>query len=305
MERGLLQMRILLATDGSEHSEGAARFLARLNLSPEDEITIFHAVYWIPCLYGQELYYDTFKAIKKEIAPRILDSAVDILKPVQAKISTLILDGPPEYCISDAAVECNSDLIVIGARGLKGIDSLFIGSVAKSVTINSSKPVLVTKLPAYEKSDIIKILLATDGSEHSAATAKFLSGIPFPDNTEITVLNVMPWEFLDIPKTFVPEINERFNEIMGETRSRQLIESKRVLDQAKEYLNKKFTNIKVLSEVGDSSAEIIKASEMLKTDIIAVGCRSLRGIRGMLGSVSRNIIGQAKCSVLIGKKCKE
>ena len=298
-------MKILLVTDGSEHSLGAARFLTSLRLSSEDEITIFHAIPFIPCLYGQESYYSSLKTIKEEIAPRILDSVVDILKSIHAKISTLVMDCSPEHAIIDVASESDTDLIVMGARGIKESDSLSIGSLTKTVAINSSTPVLVTKLPVCEKTDEIKILFATDGSEYSAATADILSNIPFSDRTEITVVNVMPWELLDIPKTFVPEINERFGEIIEQTRSARLMESKSIIDQAKVSLNKRFANIQTLSQVGDPKTEIIKTSEKLKTDLIVVGCRGLRGIKGMLGSVSRNILAHAKCSVLIGKTCKE
>lgn len=35
-------MKILLATDGSEYSEGAAKFLTNFELSLNDEITILH-----------------------------------------------------------------------------------------------------------------------------------------------------------------------------------------------------------------------------------------------------------------------
>ncbi|MGD0886572.1 MAG: universal stress protein [Thermodesulfovibrionales bacterium] len=72
-------MTILLATDGSEQSKGAARFLTFLKLSSEDEIAVFHAVYWIPFLYNTESYCDTFREIKEEIAPRIIDSTLEIL----------------------------------------------------------------------------------------------------------------------------------------------------------------------------------------------------------------------------------
>jgi len=41
-------MRILLATDGSECSETAARFLTRINWSPRDSITVFHAIFALP-----------------------------------------------------------------------------------------------------------------------------------------------------------------------------------------------------------------------------------------------------------------
>jgi nucleotide-binding universal stress UspA family protein len=298
------QMKILLATDGSEYSKRAAEFLTCLNLSSEDEIAVFHAVYWIPFLYNTESYYDTFKEIKEEIAPRIIDSALEILKPVHARISTFILDGSPEQCIMDVAAKSDVDLIVMGARGIKGIESLFVGSVTRSVAIKSPKPVLVTKLLVCERPDKMKILFATDGSEYSIATGEFLTGIPFPDNTEITILNVMPSEFLDIPETFVPKINERITELMQRTTSHAFIASQRINDRARESLGKRFKNINVLSEIGDAPSEILKTAERLKTDVIAVGCRGLRGIKGMMGSVSRNVLTHSKCAVLIGKACE-
>jgi nucleotide-binding universal stress UspA family protein len=296
-------MKILLATDGSECSEGAAKFLTFLNLSSQDAIIIFHAISWIPCLYGRESYYENLKAIKEEIAPKVLSTVQDILKPLNAKIDTLIIDGSPEHCIMDASCEFEADLIIMGARGTKETDPLFIGDVTRAVAIKSSQPILVAKLPVCRTSGRIKILFATDGSESSTATAKILSEIPFTDRTEITVLNVTPWEFLDIPKKYVPQLNEKLNEIIEETKSKRLIESKEIIDHAKEYLNKKFMNISGLSKVGDPSTEIIKASEKLEMDLIAVGCRGLKGIKGMMGSVSRNVLANSKCSVLIGKAC--
>jgi nucleotide-binding universal stress UspA family protein len=298
-------MKILLATDGSEYSKGAARFLRCLNLSAEDEITIFHALYWIPFLYDRESYYGTLKEIKKDLAPRIIDSVSEILKSVNAKISTAIVDGPPEECIIDAAVDSGMDMIVMGARGIRGIETLFIGSVTRKVAIMSPKPVLVTKLPASEKPEELKILFATDGSDYSMATGEFLSKMPFHDNTKITIVNVMPLDFLDIPETIVPGIIERTIELADKIRSMRFSASQRIVDQAREYLIKRFKNIEVLSECGDPSAEILKAAERLKADLIAVGCRGLRGIRGMMGSVSRNILTHSRCSVLIGKTCKD
>jgi nucleotide-binding universal stress UspA family protein len=298
-------MKILLATDGSEYSKGAARFLRCLSLSAEDEITIFHALYWIPFLYDRESYYGTLKEIKKDLAPRIIDSVSEILKPVNAKISTAIVDGPPEECIIDAAVDPGMDMIVMGARGISGFETLLIGSVTRKVAIMSPKPVLVTKLPVSENPEELKILFATDGSDYSMATAEFLSKIPFHDNTKLTIANVMPLDFMDIPATIVPEVIERTIEIADRIRSMRFSASERIVDQAREYLIKRFKNIEVVSVGGHPSAEILKAAKRLEPDLIAVGCRGLRGIRGMMGSVSRNILSHSRCSVLIGKTCKD
>jgi nucleotide-binding universal stress UspA family protein len=195
-------------------------------------------------------------------------------------------------------------MIVMGSRGIKGIESVFIGSVTRSVAVNSVKPVLVVKPPISAKSDKIKILFATDGSDYSQATIEFLSSMPFPDNTEVTILNVIWSNTFDIPERFVMEIDERIKKLVAGSRTMEFTESKMIIELAREYLNKRFKNIHVLSKVGDPSTEILKTVDTMEADIIAVGCRGLRGIKGMMGSVSRNILTHSKSSVLIGKTCK-
>jgi nucleotide-binding universal stress UspA family protein len=297
-------MKILLATDGSQYSELAAKFLRCLNLSFDDEITILHVVYWIPFLYDKESYFGALKSIKEEIAPKVIDSVLTILKDVNAKISTAIIDGSPEQCIVNIATESNMDLIAMGARGIKGIKSFFIGSVTNSVALSASKPVFITKPPGCHQSANLKILFATDGSDHSIATGRILSDIPFPENTEITIVNVISPVSLDIPQTFIPEINGMMLDLADRAKTNEGMTSERIIEQAREYLRRSFNNINVLSKEGDPPTEILETSEELKADIIAVGCRGLRGIKGMMGSVSRNILTHSRCSVLIGKSCK-
>ncbi len=314
-------MKILLATDGSEFSEGAANFLTCLNLSSEDEITIFHAICWVPSIqplqvwfpqkwYHKEFdevsYYNVLKLIKKEIAPRIIDSVSRVLQPVKAKISTAIVEcSSPDDCIIDAAVNSDMDMIVMGARGIRGIKSFFIGSVTKEVSIKSPKPVLISKLTVHEKPDRIKVLFATDGSDYSRDTGELLSKIPFYDNTEIKIMNVTPSEVLDIPQMFDAGTIERIFEVEEKIRETRVAESRRILENARDLLGKRFSNIDVVSGVGDTSGEILRTAETLRANLIAVGCRGLRGMKGMMGSVSRNILAHSECSVLIGKTFKD
>ncbi|MFN3396870.1 MAG: universal stress protein, partial [Thermodesulfovibrionales bacterium] len=138
-------MKILLSTDGSGYSEGAARFLMRLNLTLKDEIIILHVISSVPFKDNRASYYASLKEIKQEIAPKILDSAVEILKPLNVRLSTAIIDAYPDRGIIDVAVESGADLIVMGARGLKGITSLMVGSVTMAVAVNSPLPVLIIK----------------------------------------------------------------------------------------------------------------------------------------------------------------
>ena len=301
-------MKLLLATDGSEYSETAAKFLTHFRWSQQDSITVFHAIYALPFAEDSKFYFNTLKAVKKDIAPKILDAAVSVLKPVRAAISVEISEFPPnectpDQCIINAAASSNADLIVMGARGVRGIASTFLGSVSRMVAIHSSLPVLVVKPAAKSASPGMKILFTVDGSSHSRAAGAFLSSVPFADDVDVTVVHIIASSFSDLPERFALEINDQIRETVASARTQELKESQRIVEEARKLLGKRFRNISVLSKVGDPSSEILRTAESMKTDLIVVGCRGLRGVKGMMGSVSRNILSHAPCSVLIGKTC--
>jgi len=303
-------MKILLATDGSQSSDYAARFLTGLNLSQNDSITVFHAIFAVPFHNDEKFYFSTLQAIKKELGPRILDSALAILKPVKAAVSVQIDEFAPsqctpEQCIIDAAEAADVDMIAMGAKGIKGISSAFLGSVTRLVTIKSTKPVLAVKPPTTSHAGMLKVLFATDGSNCSRETAGILSAMPFPDSTEVTILNVIVSGFSDIPEHFALEVNDRIKEAVAGRREVEFGESEQILEQSRKVLDNRYKSIHFLSKVGDPSTEILKTGDEIGADLIAVGSRGVRGIEGLLGSVSRNVLTHSKCSVLIGKTHKQ
>jgi len=294
-------MKILLPTDGSEYSEAAAQFLKRLNLSPNDEITILHVISDDPFQDSEDYYYARRKEIKQLIAPKILDSATNILKSVPAKINTVLMNGYPDKCIIEAAVDSNTDIIVMGPKRLKGIKSRIVGSVTKSVSIISPKPVLVIKPPQGESSNTIKILFTTDGSDYARKAGEILTLMPFHDNTEITILHVIIPAFYDIPDKFMTKIDASVREDLRRYSSVELEASQKIIAQTSEYLSNRFSNIDKLTKIGDPSDEILHTANELKVDIIVVGSKGMGGFRGVVGSISRYILSVAECSVLIGK----
>ena len=294
-------MKILLPTDGSEYSETAAKFLKRLNLSEKDEITILHVISEDPFQDKEDYYYAKIKEIKQGIAPKILDSSMNILKSVPAKINTSLMNGYPDKCILDAAVNSNADIIVMGPKRLKDIKSRIIGSVTKSVSINSPKPVLVVKPSQADSSDKMKILFTTDGSDYARKAGETLSIIPFHDNTEITVLHVITPAFYDIPDRFMTKIDQNDTEDLKNFSSQELRESQKIIAQIVEYLMKGFSNIRTLTRTGDPSDEILQTANELNADMIVVGSKGMGGFRGIVESLSRYILSAADCSVLIGK----
>lgn len=294
-------MKILLATDGSEYSEAAAKFLTRLNFTSDDEITVLHVISKVPFKDDKESYYANLKQIKQEVASKILDSTLSNLKNINAKLSTALMDGYPDSVIIDTAIDSNADLIVMGARGLKGIKSLLIGSTTRAVAINSKKSVFVIKQPRWKTTDTLKILYAVDGSRYALETGRLLSSIPFSKDTEITILNIISTAHMDIPERYWMEVDDKIKEEIAKMREIEFDMADKIIENAKKLLNGRFAKINVSIKFGDPSLEILNTAEELTSDIIAVGSAGMRGVKGMLGSVSRSLLGHAECSVLIGK----
>ncbi|MDH4232695.1 MAG: universal stress protein [Nitrospirota bacterium] len=291
-------MNILLAVDGSECSDDATRFLTNFNLNPEDKIIIFHVVSEVP--YEDEYHAQIKRAIGR-VAPQILVSASGILKNIKARVSVAEKEGYPDATIVASAVDTGADLIVMGARGVKGIKLFLLGSVARKVAADSPRPVLVVKRTEWEMPGRMRVLFATDGSDSSKATAGLLAAMPFYPDVEITLLNVQRSAFYDIPERFVMEVDDRLKETVADRRQKEIEKAERILEESGNTLSGKYENLQTMIKYGDPSSEILSTAEQQKTDIIAVGCRGLKGIKGVLGSVSRNVLVHSKTSVLIGK----
>jgi nucleotide-binding universal stress UspA family protein len=298
-------MKILLATDGSKYSDGAARFLARFNLSQADEITVLHVIPGVPFPHSGGSYQAALMQLGEELAPMIIDETAGLLKDLRAKVSTAVTTGHPADAIVAVGRQSGSDLIVMGNRGMKAIGSLLLGSVTRAVAINSVQSVLVVKPLQGKQDGPIKVLFATDGSACAEETEKVLSLIPFHPETSVTALYVSLSAYMDIPDLFCPGMDERMKKIVAGMRLAETEHAEKVLDQARTRLREKFQNTTVLIKNGDPSEQILRAARETRADIIALGSRGMRGVSGMLGSVARNVLGHADCSVLVCKCGKE
>jgi nucleotide-binding universal stress UspA family protein len=298
-------MKILLATDGSKYSDGAARFLARFNLSQADEITALHVIPGVPFPHTGGSYQAALMQLGEELAPMIIDETAGLLKDLRANVSTAVTTGHPSDAIVAVGKQSNSDLIVMGNRGMKAIGTLLLGSVARAVAINSTQSVLVVKPLQVKQDGPLKVLFATDGSACAEETEKVLSLIPFRPETSVTVLYVSLSAYMDIPDRFCPGMDERMKKIVAGMRLAETEHAEKVLEQTRTRLREKFRNTTVLIKNGDPSEQILKAAQETRAEIIALGSRGMRGVSGMLGSVARNVLGHADCSVLVCKRGKE
>ncbi|MGE5238666.1 MAG: universal stress protein [Chloroflexota bacterium] len=295
-------MKILYVSDGSHDAEAATAFLLRLDLTAGDEITILHVIAINPFLDDGAAYSAQIDRIRKDVAPRIIDSALSLLRQTKARLSPAILEGYPDKSIIAYAKESGADLVVAGAKGVSGIKAHLIGSVTRSLAINCPAPLLVVRPSTPHPERSFRILVPTDGSPQAAATARLLAKLPFGRDAEIRVLNVLSSLIADIPERFAPEISERYKAEVATARTAEYAHSEEVIQECRSILLPAFARIDGNTRIGNPLEEILDEAAKGDVDLIAVGYHGKKALFSMMGSVSRAILGHAPRSVLIGKE---
>jgi len=147
--------RVLLATDGSRHSEIATQFLLSLPL-PRSEVVLVTAVQsYIEALIrtptldlkaNQELIAQ-LQAAEEEEARKIMTKSEQQFPGERYKTLSLVMRGGAAESILAVAKEYQPDLITLGASGLTGIESFLLGNVAETVARHAGCSVLICRAP--------------------------------------------------------------------------------------------------------------------------------------------------------------
>jgi nucleotide-binding universal stress UspA family protein len=139
--------KILLATDGSEFSERAARSVAERPWPEGTEIEVLSVVELVlgsaqallepPFVDSGQLELQRAQAMKR--AQNAVSGAVEILSKAFPKVSesiSVLLDGPKAVII-DEADKWGADLIVVGSHGHRGIERFLLGGVSEGVALHA------------------------------------------------------------------------------------------------------------------------------------------------------------------------
>jgi nucleotide-binding universal stress UspA family protein len=139
--------KILLATDGSEFSERAARSIAERPWPEGTEIEVMsvvelhvgttQALFEPPFVDNDQLESQRAQGMKR--AEEAVASAVEILSKAFPKVTesiSVLLNGPKAVII-DEADKWGADLIVVGSHGHRGIERFLLGSVSEGVALHA------------------------------------------------------------------------------------------------------------------------------------------------------------------------
>lgn len=136
--------KILVAVDGSEGANRAARFAAELAKTVGASLELLH-VYDAPTAaslgmraLSKEEVHETSEGVARG-SVQAAEKAIGGLVPAEHHFAM----GHPEREIVTRAEETNADLVVMGSRGLRNLEGIFLGSVSRRVLTRCPCPVTI------------------------------------------------------------------------------------------------------------------------------------------------------------------
>lgn len=293
-------MRILLAVDGSVHSELALEVVATTHWPQGSRVRVVSVIPdagFVPLDWA----FDTPPGVDPDLEPArhhhlALDRAMRDLGSPGRHVERMALHGRAASAIVDEARAWDADLIVVGSRGRGVWRSMLLGSVSAEIVDHAPCPVLVVR-----SSTLTPVLFADDGSDGARRAEAVLAGWPFPVGSRCDVLTVVrperstpdrPRLPADAPAEFVAETLDIIDASYAQART--------IAEEAAARL--RVGGIETRADVagGDPAEAIIDIASERGTGLIVLGTRGHGGIAGLLlGSVARNVLLHAHCSVLI------
>jgi nucleotide-binding universal stress UspA family protein len=256
---------ILCAVDGTHRSYEAVEQAAAL-AGPHGALTLLA----VTAVGGEGQFRRA--AISPERAERVLERAARIAEQAHVPCTSVVdPGGPPPRVILERAAQ--HDLLALGAPTGSLLGGMLIDGVAHSAVRSPTAPLLAAR-EAPEQTDRFaqRIIVASDGLDGSDELVALAGRLAHEQGAAVTLLHAVGVE--------------------SRARPHRISEQARKLD----YILQGTSEVRV--EAGEAPHAILLAAKDTSASLIVMGSRGLTGLKA-IGSVSRHVLHDAHCSVLI------
>ncbi|MBD2139367.1 universal stress protein [Anabaena sp. FACHB-1237] len=277
--------KILLAVSGLGHAEEMLKNLKALPSIQGAKVTILHVV------AGQSTA--AMMTDKWEEGGKILANAIQHLNLDPSQVSSILRQGEPKDVVCQVANEIDADLIIMGSRGLKRLQSILSNSVSQYVFQLSSRPMLLVKDDIYVKS-IRRVMVAMDGSDSAKKCLNLalflLRGV---NGGQLVLVNINT--DLGGKVSGVTDIKPERDSVLGKA----MIEAE-----------KQAIAVRCVTSSGKPGEEICRVADKLGVDLLLIGspdrrpsiAKSFVDIDRLIGSsLSDYVRVNATCPVLLAR----
>ncbi len=287
---------VLAATDFSKNAGVALDWACEIAKAHDARLVLFHA-FMPPVLPTAApefvpLPADVYEA-QQEHVKELIEEQAAARRASGVKIEPRIQMGHAAPTIVAGAEQEEADLVVLGTRGLTGIERLFLGSVAAKVIREAPCPVLAVPMDEVEAHRPVRsLLIPTDFSDDAqlAIQAALRMVGPLAAEVKLTLLHV--WR---IPPVAGPWPANTLELLTKETAAA----ARRRIDEVAAPLRNAGLEVETKESEGDPAEVIDREAARVNADLIAMGSHGRSGLsRLFLGSVSERTLTAAPCPIL-------
>jgi nucleotide-binding universal stress UspA family protein len=299
-------MKILLATDGSDHAELALDYLLRFPLPDDTSVVLLTVIDTRMFVDAEsveltEAQSEALHAVHntvREEAQAYLDDAAQRVGARGWVASVQLRRGDVAEEILVAAEEAQVDLVVVGPHGHSPVRRFRLGGIASRVLTYSPYSVLIVKQPETGRSQPDqadghwRILLAYDDSEPARKALQLCTSLSLGPQDTVEVVTVL---------TLVTGFRQDIYQHLSPVWQQKKIAAKAALDSAVVQLHGSVHDVTAkLREGASSSNEIIEAVEESGCNLVVLGSRGKSSLQRLLqGSFTGDVARHAPCSVLV------
>ena len=281
--------RILLATDGSDHTRRAAEYVRTL----ADRFDADVHVLAVADVGSVSVAFDT-GGIEQEVIERLQRQCEEWATETGAFVDateTAVRSGKPRQEILDYAAEHGVDLLAMGTHGRTGIRRYVIGSVTEHVLRRAEAPVLTARADEEANGgEIDRVLVPTDGSGAAEAAVDHAVAVADACGAAVRVLSVVDTRALAAQSELAP--SDAVIESLEER-------SEHAVNEVAERCEEAGLSVETAVARGAPSRAICEDADESGADLVVMGTHGRSGLdRVLLGSVAERTVRHAPVPVM-------
>ncbi len=300
-----MEKKIMIAVDDSRHSKNAVQYAARIyELQKDMKFNLLHVQATISqylldeARQSPQAYAELEKVNRKnrEVSQKLLEKYKDQMMALDVPEVDIQLTTQPRMLgvakdILELSMAGQFNAVIMGRRGLSGLEEIFIGSVSANVVNNSTEiPICLVDEEKSSKG----IMVAVDGSESSLKAVDHLAFM-FGKNADVKIsfFHVTPRlrDFcpVDFEETYSQDLEEIIRRGDKECIDQFFYHAKKKLNEAEIQENQ--INVKVTEGLLRVGKEVLDEYRQGHFGTLVIGRRGMNK-KYFSGSVSRYLMNR-------------